>query len=54
MLAPPRTIYLTEYEATRLPPGELSPEVGTLLWQNYGVERPILYVAFRSPRTGGQ
>lgn len=54
MLALPRSIYLTEYEATQLSPGELSFEAGTLLWQKYGVERHVVDVAFPSPRTGGQ
>ncbi len=54
MLAPPDPIVLVEYEPTRLPAGALSPEAGRLLWQQYGVERRVVDVAFPSPRTDGQ
>lgn len=54
MVAPPEPIVLVEYEPTRLPAQALSPEAGALLWQQYGVERRVVDVAFPSPRTEGK
>lgn len=54
MVAPPEPVALVEYEPTRLPAQAISPEAGALLWQQYGVERRVLDVAFPSPRTAGQ
>ncbi|WP_008314236.1 McrC family protein [Leptolyngbya sp. PCC 6406] len=45
----PRTIELTEYQATRIPHSELSHELGQQLWQTYGSKG--INVEFPAPPT---
>lgn len=50
-MAERRVITLTEYETTRLPPDELSEDLGTQIWNRYSDQ---VAVDFPSPKTAGQ
>ena len=49
-----RTITLTEYEPSTLPPAAMPEADGSMLWRLYDQRRGVLRVEFPSPKTGDQ